>query len=148
MPQRTSCNDDRSILVIELVRCDVNDKFWPRQPCVPLASTLAKMVVKGAAFLLSKICREQLRGLAAGAIREDTNWEPGHTGFRIVLHNCHKGLPEGGSKLAQVVYFKIHERYGDMMITAEPPVDVTRALMPNDPSSLTGPKTYDSRTQD
>ena len=119
VPGAVPRDDDGQIVVLELIGCDVNDKFFPLQPRVAFTSALAAYVIKAAAFLLLKIMREKRDRLAARAA-----WKAVHgrrQGFRIRLHNRH---PERSSKLCQLVYVAVDHRIDDIFISKERPLDI------------------------
>lgn len=130
MPTRGARDDDGTILVLELVGCDVNDQFAPPKPRMTTRGALAKAVVKGAAFLVTQICRQQARSVSTRASGKLAQGQRRTTGLRIILHNCLDASPEFGGKCYQVTYLKVHEAIGDVLVSADYPVDFVRSGMP------------------
>ena len=119
-------NSHTNIIILELVRCDVNDKFAPPQPRMSCVSKLAAYVIKLAAIVILKILGKQIRGIAARPVREAL--ERDTEGFRIILDNCHNGRTEGRAKAYQFIYIKTDHRAGDIRISADYPMDMERVL--------------------
>lgn len=119
VPGAVPRDDNGLVVVLELIGCDVNDKFFPPQPRVAFTTALAAYVLKAAAFLLLKIVREKRHRLAARAM-----WKAVHgrrQGFRIRLHNRH---PERCGQLCQLVYVAVDHRIDDIFISKERPLDI------------------------
>jgi hypothetical protein len=127
MPCAVSGNDNGQVVVLELVGCDVNDKFLPPQPRVGFTVSLAACIVKAAAFLLLKVVREKRNRLAARALWKMAKGR--RTGFRIRLHNRH---PERCGQLCQLVYIAVDHRINDIFISKERPLDIEVLRQDND----------------
>ena len=127
VPGAVSGNDDRQVVVVELIGCDVNDKFLPPQPRVAFFSPLAAYVVKAAEFLLLKVMREKKSRLAASAIWKTP--QGSREGFRICLHNR---SPKRIGQLCQLVHVWVHHRINDIFISKERPLSVEAILKDNE----------------
>jgi hypothetical protein len=59
VPGAFAADNDSGILVIELVRSDINYEFLQLEPCVALTMALPKHIKRAAAFVNLKILRQQ-----------------------------------------------------------------------------------------
>lgn len=118
------CNHNRSILILELVRSDINYKAMSIKPRMGMAFLLATHVVKVAVAILLKILGKKEARITTstiGVILKSDERER----FRIALYNCGT---KGSGQLCHFVYISIDHVRGEISINKDYPIDVDRLL--------------------
>ena len=110
-------DDNGTVLVLELIRRDINNKIALLKPRMAISVTIAKYIVKLAISLIFKILCKQQGCITARPIGEVL--EGDIECFRITLHNC---PPKDGGKLVQFGFISVCRTTGEIFITKGHPI--------------------------
>ena len=117
MPSMITRDDNGTVLVLELIRRDINNKIALLKPRMAISVTIAKYIVKLAISLIFKILCKQQGCITARPIGEVL--EGDIECFRITLHNC---PPKDGGKLVQFGFISVCRTTGEIFITKTHPI--------------------------
>ena len=121
------CDDNRLIVVIELVGSDVNYDLPLFKPSMRTTLTIAKNIIKATASVLFEIFRKKMTGLPTTTTRKILKGESWGS-YRLTLLN---GKSELGCENFQFVYITIDHSTGRMFVNKGYPISVQNLMKNN-----------------